>query len=248
MSNNSAYEIRAKRNAPPDIQRLIDLANSVPPDVRLPELSGEGVDVLELVSSESFASFRQLTGGVEPDQFLERLIGPGAPKTYNRVIANYLLLRDARALLTTIASIPEVKPRAKARWLLPHLQILSVRAQTDEHGRLEFSLHPFLTALRGIKALQIRRCPICMRFFWAARKDQPCCSTRCASARRMRLWRKSYLPNYKLQRARKAEKVQSEVGKNQAARREQERKELEKLKIPMRTTRRPPRLPRGPRR
>jgi hypothetical protein len=47
----------------------------------------------------------------------------------------------------------------------------------------------FLAALAGIEAVRVRQCPVCKGFFFALRKDQKACSTRCNAVRRVRQWR-----------------------------------------------------------
>jgi hypothetical protein len=58
---------------------------------------------------------------------------------------------------------------------------------------------------------RVRRCRTCNRFFLGVRKDQKCCSLKCANAFRVRQWRKRYLQVYKMRR------IQSENG-NKAGR------------------------------
>jgi hypothetical protein len=246
MSNRFHRKIAEKRHAPRKVQQLIDLANSVPPELELPEPMGNFQKIMKLVRGVDFKRFRQIRGGVKPDQFLQKLLGAGAPKTFNRVLESYLRLKDARALLETIARIPEIRPGLKARWLLPRLQMMAVRAQTDERGRLDFGLNPILTALTGAEAHRIRRCPICMKFYWAARKDKPACTKGCTHILRTRRWREKYPGRYKIQRVRKGRAPASERLQHSADL-EREREELQKLKAPPPAgLRRKPRLPKGP--
>lgn len=177
------------------LRQLIDLANSVPLDIDLPAPQGRVQEVLEMLGSERFSEFRRLTGPITPDTFLSKFIGPGAPVTYNRVLGNYIRLRDGRNWLRQAALIGEQSRTIKIRYLMPMLT-----AQTNDRGELEFNVDPLVEALKGVEASKIRICPICKAIFWASRKDKPCCSNRCGKIRRTRRWREKYPNRYKLRR------------------------------------------------
>jgi len=62
----------------------------------------------------------------------------------------------------------------------------------DEEGNIKFRLSPLAEALQGVNISRIRRCEICGKIFWAARKDAFTCSKQHANTRRMRLLRESW--------------------------------------------------------
>ena len=70
----------------------------------------------------------------------------------------------------------------------------------NKEGRFQFSPDPIFQAMENVEVARIREC-ICGRFFWAARKDQPCCSKTCANRRRVNRWRERYAKTYKIRRA-----------------------------------------------
>ena len=160
-----------------------------------------------MLKSERFRDFRRLTGPIEPDTFLSKFIGPGAPETYNRVMGNYIRLCDGRNWLKQAALIGELP--IKMRYLMP-----MPTAQTNDRGELEFNVDPLIEALKGVQVSKIRNCPICSAFFWASRKDKPCCSNRCAKIRRTRRWREKYPDRYKLRRLGIAVPAELEGGNN----------------------------------
>lgn len=242
MSNTSRRISNEKRHAPAPLQKLIELVNSVPASVALPSTEAEGTKILKLIESRDFARFRELIGGVKPDLFLRKLIGPRAPKTFNRVAGYYILLRSGREWLREIAGIGVLCPKYKPRgWTLPPIQLPMVTAQVDDRRKLHLNLGPIIDAIDAIDPCRIRICPVCQGIFWAARIDKRGCTDKCSGILRTRRWRRKHLEKYKPQRIKRAaEKEDSKIA--------HERERLARMKAP--TTgkaRRRPRLPAGPR-
>jgi hypothetical protein len=206
-----------KRPAPPELQSLIELVNSVPPDVDLPNPKGKGKKFLKLLRKKQFTGFVEIIGGIQPDTFLTKFLGEGAPKTYNKLLEQYLYLRDGRAWLRRIALIGQLPRRMK--YLMPHVSVY-----TNDRGELIFNIPPLIKILQGVEAARVRRCPICDLIFWAARTDKPCCSTRCAKARRRRHSRKKHRVKYGPEQ--REQRRQRRIQKEQI-----ERAELEKLSV-----------------
>ena len=197
-------------------QKLIDLVNSVPPDLELPPLTRDNGKILLpwIKRDKSFSRFRQLIGGVKPDKSFRMLFSklnigvvhasatpgepdakqPRPPATYNRVIGEYLRLRCGREFLRWIATIPKLP----MRWSMPPIPLQS--AQTNQRGELHFV--SLFREFEGVEAQRIRICR-CRRIYWAKRKDQPGCRQQCVWQVRQQRWRKRYLERYKMQRVRK---------------------------------------------
>lgn len=76
-------------------------------------------------------------------------------------------------------------------YLMPHVSVY-----TNDRGELIFNIPPLVKILQGVEAARVRRRPICDLIFWAARMDRPCCSTRCAKARRRHHSREKYAVKY----------------------------------------------------
>jgi hypothetical protein len=221
--------MREKRHAPRELQSLIELANSVPPDSELPPSHGRVEEVLGLLRTSAFKNFRDLIGGTDADTFVSKFV-ENAPKTYRRVIGEYNRLRDSRAWLRQTARIGQ-QP-LKMKYLMPN-----VSAYVNERGELEFNINPLVKAFQGAEAARIRLCSICKLIFWASRADKPCCSLRCAKILRSRNYREGYKLKYQTQR-----KLKKMAHLKLAHQRE--RKSLSRLKItPGGPTRRAARVP-----
>jgi hypothetical protein len=224
--------VTQKRDAPAAVQKVIELANSVPPDLDLPPFTRDnGSEILRLVKTQAFSRFRLLIGGTKPDRFFPELFSklniavvhartsagkrhplkegarnvtrPRPPKTYNRVIGEYVRLRAAREFLRWISTIPPLP----LRWSMPPLTLQS--AQINERGELHFVF--LFEEFEGVEADRIRTCPPCGRIYWARRKDQPGCSQRCVWRIRQQRWRERYLKRYKVQRIR-AQQQEDNIG------------------------------------
>jgi hypothetical protein len=230
MSNMSKSKIASKRHAPPGLQGLIELANSVPPELDLPFLDlpfpeGRTEEILALLRTDACSRFRDLTGPVEPDTFLTKFIGPEARKTYQKVMGNYLRLRDARNWLRKLAQ--SGTSTMNVRFVMPHASV-----RVNERGQAEFNIDHLVKVLDGVEVSKIRVCPICGVIFWAPRKDAPCCSIRCGKVQRTRRYRAKYLEQYKLQRVTRAQVSSDAERKAQLAKEVREREELMSLKAP----------------
>ena len=241
MSNFSRKISRDKRYPPAPLQRLIDFVNSVRPEVPLPAVETEGTKILRLLKSEPFERFRELIGGLEPDSSLQKLYGPGAPKTFIRVAGCYNLLRNGRQVLNQVARIGsfcrEIKPRG---WQLSPLKLPIVTAQLDERGKLRLNLGPIIDAINGIDPSRVRICAICQAFCWGRRTDTKCCSEECHQKFRNQNWTKDYPDKHKQERIKRAVELDA-LGEAR------ERERLAGLKAATRGTgRREPRLPKGP--
>ena len=188
-SNNLALKMAHKRPASTELQSLIELVNSVPPDVDLPDPRGMGKRFLRLLRKKQFARFLEIIGGIQADSFLPKFIGQRAPKTYNKLLGRYLFLRDGREWLQRIALIGQL-PRP-INYLMPHVSVY-----TNDRGELVFNTPLLVKILQGVEAARIRRCPICGLIFWAGRMDRPCCGPKCAKARRRHHSREKYAVKY----------------------------------------------------
>lgn len=119
--------------------------------------------------------------------------GAGGPhERYVRLVAAHAAI-ERIAELGRIPRGPVVFQQAERVWPL----FFPVTATVDNEGRLRFANDDIREALEGVEIHRIKCCPVCGRFFWAFRRDQPCCSVKCANSRRVRRWREKYLKVYK---------------------------------------------------
>jgi hypothetical protein len=57
---------------------------------------------------------------------------------------------------------------------------------------VKVQMSPFARAIEGAEIDYIRYCETCGKIFYAGRKNQPCCTPKCAKAQRQKRWRQRY--------------------------------------------------------
>ncbi len=88
------------------------------------------------------------------------------------------LIREARASSDDIILFEDIDAGA----------YLSVR-----HGpTVRVVLSQFARAIEGAEIDYLRECEICGKLFYAGRKNQQCCTVKCAKAQRQKRWRQKY--------------------------------------------------------
>jgi hypothetical protein len=99
----------------------------------------------------------------------------------------YAVLQQIRQFFEKVAveAAPEEPYRRRTRLRFPVFFSLEVNPRKRTSTEI---LHPpiyqqFLSALEGIDASRIRRCPECHNLFWAARFQHTTCSTKCRKNR-----------------------------------------------------------------
>jgi hypothetical protein len=235
MSKGRRQQASQSRPAPDNLLTFINMANILPPPEQLPGVvkgdfrdhywEREG-DVEAL--AEQFEPFRDYLKGADLRADLPVV-----------VVQRCRSLSAIRVVLRTIARKDKSSLGAEDLLIGSHLEDF-VSGRADQDGKFRIQYHPLLRALEGVELARIRECPICGKIFWAGRKDQICCKTKCAKIRRTRRWRERYAETYKSQRYKKAEALAKKD--NEAAKVEGERKRLDALKAPT-SARRVARLP-----
>jgi hypothetical protein len=135
-------------------------------------------------------------------------------------------IKQVRNVLRTLARYGR-SPTTESLPIGAYLESL-VFAKIDNKGRLHVEHTRLLRAIEGVEINRIRLCKICRKIFWAGRADKDCCSHKCAGVSRTRKWRERYPEAYKQQRISRLNESEG----NRAAAIEQERRELESLKVP----------------
>lgn len=79
----------------------------------------------------------------------------------------------------------------------------------DENNRIKSSNPELFGILENVDATKIRKCPICLKIFWADHGRMKFCSQKCGTSARVRklrnkLWQEAYQEKYKQQRYKKA--------------------------------------------
>jgi len=140
-----------RRNAPPDVQRLIDFVNSISPQLDRPHITDyPALQALmkQLTSNKQFREFRQVTGLRNPIDLLNR----------------YVDLHETRDLLRWIAHLKPGTHEARAPL---HTHFVSM----DAHGKVHFTSR--WPELEGVEAARIRQCPAPLRRSVTDRSTQP---------------------------------------------------------------------------
>ena len=103
------------------------------------------------------------------------------------------------AALDTLRAIARRKGASTIKLTYP-AGLIGLRV--NEKREIDLAPSPVYEALQGVEADRIRECrnSACRRIFWAGRLDQPCCSKKCANARRVQKWRDKYQDVYKQNR------------------------------------------------
>lgn len=262
---------KASRTSPlsPELKRLIDQVNMIPPKsegywrefcdfLQLQVRRWREIEGMEVGDGE-FASIMSVVKPWEWERYLEPL-----PKWFSdRILSRRRILAEmldeacsfvaARQTIRHIARTRSEMQEYKRRGLnlpptdipIPAITIapdafLSLRQ--NESGKIDVTLGEVAKALAGTEVDRIRECCICKQVFWARRKDQICCVTKCSKVLRTRRWR-AKAPEYKLRRILKAE-LADPLGRNEKhTESDRERQQIAYLREPTRPHRRAPRMP-----
>jgi hypothetical protein len=137
--------------------------------------------------------------------------------------AAFAAFGDTHPLGILIAEHPKIAARMGSPWMLHDLirrvnknepgvtieawrALLSGLADPQIRAILLLSLYSLINTLRLKKSPDIiGRCEICKKFFLRVRKDQKCCSHKCANLYRVRKWMRKYYESYKSRRIDRAE-------------------------------------------
>src|SRR5205085_3128627 len=99
----------------------------------------------------------------------------------------YDFLVDGRAVLNALSTGGDL---SRAFGLSQSLRVVPF---WNEENKLDFEYAPLAQIVRHVEKHRIGKCPICAKFYWAERIDQPTCSTRCNNRRRSRIQRGTYV-------------------------------------------------------
>jgi hypothetical protein len=61
---------------------------------------------------------------------------------------------------------------------------------------VKVQMSPFARAIEGAEIDYLRYCATCRNIFYAGRKNQHCCSVKCAKAQRQKKWRQKFKAGY----------------------------------------------------
>jgi hypothetical protein len=196
IQRDLSRESRMKRSIRRNLAELLDLVNSVPAGIELPELTNHNEEVTALLNSDAFEEYRRLSAALR----IKKLRG-----SFNQEFRHYNYVRGAREWLKHVVVYGKVFRHGQPhKCHMPPLPQANLLMEVNQRREMQFSGHPIIDALTGVKILTIRCCAVCRKFFVARRKDQPCCTPQCAHIRRTRLWRAKYPDKYKQNRIAKS--------------------------------------------
>jgi hypothetical protein len=209
-----------KRCPPGRVQELMDLANSVPPQVQLP-VPGKEDEVLDMFrpggelsnfiviwleqrwrkieqhalansGSQGLEWFRQHRIKLEKKPLRQRML---QQELKAALLPAYEELYITRELLRAIA---------QNRSALISSRLFYLNHEVDDHGRLQFQQDNIVAAitadLKGVEGKRFRLCKVCGRIVWSRREGEnrtDACQPRCAGTVRSRRHRQLYPEEYR---------------------------------------------------
>jgi hypothetical protein len=228
IARDNRRQASRSHRPPPELAALLELANILPPAEEPPELFPPSMPVQSVTPEQwlwvsstiqglmrNLPRFKKYMKGVDLQQ-------DPPLQAYER--AHFI--KQIRDVLRVLARYGR-SPTTESLPIGAYLESL-VFAKIDGKGRLHVEHTRLLQAIEGVEISRVRLCKICRRIFWAGRTDKDCCSPKCTGVNRTRKWRERYPEGYKQQRISQLNESEG----NRAAAIEQERRQLESLKVP----------------
>lgn len=134
----------------------------------------------------------------------------GSDPRYTNVLCARKRLIELLAARELFYAISSDKPKVNLM-LTAHLyrQIEEYSHQAwliiDQNNQIKICMPELFHNLENVDITKIRKCPICMKIFWADHGRMKFCSEKCGTTSRVRLWRENYQSKYKQQRIKKVD-------------------------------------------
>lgn len=206
MGPSKAKKHYRLRPCPPNLQLLIDVAN-VPGEqwpggsrpTRGARFLQRSARLMEMQPKDFRADMESYHKQLP--ESVKRWIDPFDPEDWRGFERS---LAEAFAASDVLEDIARAEKRPlQDIGLLPSIPVKLIGLRIDEKGKIILTPSRLLQTLEGVEADRIRKCPICARFFWAGRMNQPCCGKACANVRRVRKHREVEAYKRTLRRRRK---------------------------------------------
>lgn len=219
---NQQTRDRAKHRCPDQLEELLEIVNSIPPDRVLPH-----IEELKSQAGDDEQKLRAMIKEKMQGKSPKLLLPPGDTRdleTYSffrfmrltvRDLANRALLpRDAEFEYQVSLDKPQQRARFARRFNIvdweegdprdyetwpnsTRVPSFTVFIYIDAGSGLTNPLrNHWLEALVGIEAKRLRICDFCRRVFWARQDNMHACSSRCSTANRQRLLREKRKKQY----------------------------------------------------
>jgi hypothetical protein len=153
--------------APPPLPLTTDRMNSLPEELR---------DYLEEVRSKELEYD-------EPDH--------SAHHAWQIMEWAYLQIREAEDALHNL--MREANEVSNEETIYFHEPVdAGAYLEITKERTVRVRMSPFAQAIEGAEIDYLRYCEMCRKIFYAGRKNQHCCSVKCAKAQRQKRWRQRY--------------------------------------------------------
>ena len=191
QSETLAKAKRGFKRPSDELDWVIRLVNSLPPNPPQVSLLTEQINTLsgELRAYLDSEYNEEMADGGDSYHAYQRMHG-----AYSMVLDMNHALRELMREATEDESIPEDPDDITIYFYEPidagaYLEITKERT-------VRVRMSPFANAIKGAEIDYIRYCETCGKIFYAGRKNQQCCTVKCAKAQRQKRWRQSYKAGY----------------------------------------------------
>ena len=174
-----------------ELDWVIRLVNSLPPNPPQVSLLTEQINTLsgELRAYLDSEYNEEIADGGDSYHAYQRMHG-----AYSMVLDMNHALRELMREATEDKSIPE-DPDDITIYFYERIDAGAYLEITKERT-VRVRMSPFANAIKEAKIDYIRYCETCGKIFYAGRKNQHCCTVKCAKAQRQKRWRQNYKAGY----------------------------------------------------
>jgi len=185
-SETPAKAKRGLKRPSDELDWVIRLVNSLPPNP--PQVSS----ILEQMDTLSPDLKAYLDS--EYDEAMEENDGYGGKERLQSAYAMVLDMNRAIRELIREATEDRGKPEDPNDITIYFYEPIDAGAYLEitNERTVRVRMSPFANAIKGAEIDYIRYCETCGNIFYAGRKNQQCCTPKCAKAQRQKRWRQRY--------------------------------------------------------
>jgi len=189
MAASSETLVKAKRGFKRPSEKLdwvIRLVNSLPPNPPKVTLITEQMDTLSPDLKDYLDS--------EYDEAMEENDGYGGEERVQSAYAMVLDMNRAIRELMREATEDRARPGDPVDITINFYEPIDAGAYLEitKERTVRVRMSPFANAIKGAEIDYLRYCETCGKIFYAGRKNQPCCTPKCAKAQRQKRWRQRF--------------------------------------------------------
>jgi hypothetical protein len=184
-SSRREMPAKAKRGfkRPPrrELEEIIRLVNLLPPNPPPLPLTADGYESLPCELQDYLGEYGEVAFGLTNSSTDACMV---LEWKYKEIIET----REALWRLVSEAQKVSGKETIHLRHSINAPAFFSI----GEDRRVKVYMSTFVRAIDGAEIDYLRYCETCRNIFYAGRKNQPCCSVKCAKAQRQKRWRQKY--------------------------------------------------------